>query len=109
MDNDGDDELLGRKRVVNEELHVVLQRAKDRRLEEMKRYEMQQQATEATKLKKMEGENKDTKVNISYYLCIHFNKLFIFLYKLVRLNWFLQDDYCGLRFFSQVFQIISLF
>lgn len=83
IDNDVDDELLGRKRVVDEELSVALQRAKDRRLEEMKRYEMQQQATEATKLKKMEGENKDNKVNISYYLCINFNKLFIFLYKLV--------------------------
>jgi len=38
----------------------------------MKRYEMQQQATEATKLKKMDGENKDNKVNTSYYLCINY-------------------------------------
>lgn len=58
---------MGRARVVNEELNAVLQRAKDRKLEEMKRYEMQQQL-EATKLKKMDGENKDNKVNISYYL-----------------------------------------
>jgi len=58
---------LGRARVVNEELNTALQRAKDRKLEEMKRYEMQQQL-EATKLKKMDGENKDNKVNISYNL-----------------------------------------
>lgn len=54
---------------------VVLQRAKDRKLEEMKRYEMQQQL-EATKLKKMDGENKDNKVNI-YVIYISKNSLHI--------------------------------
>lgn len=47
---------------MNEELNTVLQRAKDRKLEEMKRYEMQQQL-EATKFKKSDGENNDNKVS----------------------------------------------
>lgn len=62
-----EDEVSGRTRVTNEDINAVLKRAKDRKLEEIKRYEMQQQL-EATKLKKMDGENKDNKVNISYYL-----------------------------------------
>jgi hypothetical protein len=55
---------LGRARV-NEELTTALQRAKDRKLEEMKRFEMQQQL-EATKFKKLDGENSDHKVNIVF-------------------------------------------
>lgn len=51
---------------MNEELNAVLQRAKDRKLEEMKRFEMQQQ--EATKLKRFDGDNNDNKVKI---LCIN--------------------------------------
>lgn len=61
IDDDYDDELLGRARV-NEELNTALQRAKDRKLEEMKRFEMQQQL-EATKQKKLDGENN---VNLFY-------------------------------------------
>jgi len=63
MEEDFEDEFSGRERDVKEDIFSVIQRAKDRRLEEMKRYEMQQQL-EATKLKKMDGENKDNKVNI---------------------------------------------
>lgn len=61
-----DDELVGRQRVVSEEVLTVIQRAKDRKLEEMKRFELQQQL-EATKLKKKDGENK---VNFLNYLYI---------------------------------------
>jgi len=61
-----DDESLGIARV-SEEILTVVQRARDRKLEEMKRYELQQQL-ESTKFKKMDGENKENKVNISKYL-----------------------------------------
>lgn len=57
---------MGRARV-SEELNAVLQRAKDRKLEEMKRFEMQQQL-EANKFKKIDGENKDNKVIILYII-----------------------------------------
>lgn len=52
---------MGRARV-NEELTTALQRAKDRKLEEMKRFEMQQQL-EATKFKKLDAESNDHKVS----------------------------------------------
>jgi len=67
-----DDKLVGRQRDVSEEVLTVIQRAKDRRLEEMKRFELQQQL-EATKLKKKDGENK---VNFSNYLYIFIKYLF---------------------------------
>lgn len=47
---------------MSEELNTALQRAKDRKLEEMKRYEMQLQQEAASKLKKVDSEN-DNKVN----------------------------------------------
>lgn len=60
---------MGRARV-NEELTTALQRAKDRKLEEMKRFEMQQQL-EATKFKKLDGENNDYKVRLPYYPSVY--------------------------------------
>jgi len=45
-------------------MNAVLQRAKDRKLEEMKRFEMQQQLA-ATKYNKLDGEN-DNKVKICF-------------------------------------------
>lgn len=66
IEEDMDDESLGIARV-SEEILTVVQRARDRKLEEMKRYELQQQL-ESTKFKKMDGENKENKVNISKYL-----------------------------------------
>lgn len=66
---------MGRARV-NEELNTVLQRAKDRKLEEMKRYEMQQQL-EATKFKKSDSEINDNKVS---------KKIYIFIYLEFKMN-----------------------
>jgi len=97
MEDDYDDEFLGRARVVNEELNAVLQRAKDRKLEEMKRYEMQQQL-EATKLKKVDGENKDNKVNIYLiYIKKHLAYHILDYYCIVFLFYFLIADLCYFR------------
>lgn len=49
---------------------MVLQRAKYRKLEEMKRFELQQQL-EATKAKRFDGENNDNKVKLYLYILIY--------------------------------------